>query len=309
MFKSIFIPLDGSKRAERVLQYVEVLARRSDSNIYLIQAVEPHIEFSGSQAEDQDEALEKFKQEIKQAEIYLNDVKTRLEDKGLKIQTEIVLGETVKQIINRAEGLKVDLIAMSSHGLSGLSRVFYGSVAAGVLHQVDRPLLLIRADTDEEFSDKEVFMYTTILVPLDGSKRAEGILPYVEKLALSFNAAVIFLQVVETRFAYISPYTYYSDAELEKFETKKLIEEAEIYLGGLQGEFQEKGIQARFLVAEGSVVRTIINVAEREAVDLIAMASHGRTGLARVFYGSVAAGVLHQVDRPLLLIRAESNEG
>jgi len=85
MFKSIILPLDGSKRAERVLQYVEVLARRSDSYLYLIQAVEPHIEFSGSQAADQDEALEKFKQEIKQAEVYLNDVKTRLEDKGLKI--------------------------------------------------------------------------------------------------------------------------------------------------------------------------------------------------------------------------------
>jgi nucleotide-binding universal stress UspA family protein len=96
-----------------------------------------------------------------------------------------------------------------------------------------------------------------------------------------------------------------------RWQTDRSIRErgsAEIYLGSLQGEFRQKGIQARFLVAEGSVVKTIINVAEREGVDLIAMASHGRTGLARVFYGSVAAGVLHQVDRPLLLIRADSGE-
>jgi len=151
-------------------------------------------------------------------------------------------------------------------------------------------------------------MYHTILVPLDGSKRAERILPYVEELALNFGSKVIFMQVVEINFAYTSPYSYGTDAGLEKAEREKIREEAESYLGGLQGEFREKGIQAVFSVAEGSVVRTIIDVAERECADLIAMASHGHTGLARVFYGSVAAGVLQQVDRPLLLIRAEGGE-
>lgn len=148
-------------------------------------------------------------------------------------------------------------------------------------------------------------MYNTILVPLDGSKRAERILPYVEKLALGFDLKVVFLQVVETDFTSTSPYSYYTDPGLEKAEREKLRREAEAYLGGRQGEFREKGIQARFLVSEGPVVRTIIDRAEREGADLIAMASHGRTGLARVFYGSVAAGVLHQVDRPLLIIRSE----
>jgi nucleotide-binding universal stress UspA family protein len=148
-------------------------------------------------------------------------------------------------------------------------------------------------------------MYNTILVPLDGSRRAERILPYVEKLALGFDSKVVFLQVVEANFSYRSPYTYYTDAGLEKAERERIREEATSYLGSLQGEFRKKSIQARFLVLDGSVVRTIIEVAEREGADLIAMASHGRTGLARVFYGSVAAGILHQIDRPLLLIRAE----
>jgi len=151
-------------------------------------------------------------------------------------------------------------------------------------------------------------MFKTILVPLDGSKRAERILPYVEKLALGFDARVIFLQVVETNFVYVSPYSYYTEVGLEKVELERLRTEAEACLGGLQGEFREKGIQAKFLVTEGPIVSTIIRVAEREGADLIAMASHGRTGLARVFYGSVAAGVLHQVDRPLLIIRSEGEE-
>lgn len=72
---------------------------------------------------------------------------------------------------------------MACHGGGGLSRVFYGSVAAGILHQIDRPLLVIRAESDGEPDGKEINMYTTILVPLDGSKRAERILPYVEELA------------------------------------------------------------------------------------------------------------------------------
>jgi nucleotide-binding universal stress UspA family protein len=148
-------------------------------------------------------------------------------------------------------------------------------------------------------------MYKKILVPLDGSKRAERILPYVEKLALGFDSKVVFLQVVETDFDFTSPYSYRTYTDLEKAGRENLIGEAEAYLKGLQGEFREKGIQARSLIAEGPVVRAIIHEAEREGADLIAVASHGRTGLARVFYGSVAAGVLHQVDRPLLIIRAE----
>jgi nucleotide-binding universal stress UspA family protein len=148
-------------------------------------------------------------------------------------------------------------------------------------------------------------MFNIILVPLDGSKRSEQILPYVEKLALGCDLKVVFLQVTQADLAYTSPPNYYADVALEKAEMERLREKAEAYLSSLQGEFREKDIQAKFIVTEGPVVRKIIEVAEREGADLIAMASHGRTGLARVFYGSVAAGVLHQVDRPLLIIRSE----
>lgn len=148
-------------------------------------------------------------------------------------------------------------------------------------------------------------MFKTILVPLDGSKRSEEILPYVEKLALGFDSKVVFLQVVQAVFVYGPPQDYFTAVTVEEANIETLKRESENYLSSLQGEFREKGIQARFIVTEGPVVQMIINVAEREGADLIALASHGRTGLARVFYGSVAAGVLHQVDRPLLMIRSE----
>jgi nucleotide-binding universal stress UspA family protein len=147
-------------------------------------------------------------------------------------------------------------------------------------------------------------MYTNILVPLDGSSRAERILPYVEELAHKFGSRITLLQIVESSAALISPYDIapYNAAE----EMQRRVDEAHAYLAGQEGSFRSKGIQARSVIENGPIVVTILTVAEREGCDLIAMASHGRTGLPRVFYGSVAAGVLHRADRPLLLIRAQN---
>jgi nucleotide-binding universal stress UspA family protein len=149
-------------------------------------------------------------------------------------------------------------------------------------------------------------MFKTILVPLDGSKRAETILRHVEDLAQRYNAEVVFLQIVEpTPFvvgienAYVAP---------NQQEVEHWTKEAESYLAALQGKFRKKGIEARISVGHGPVVETIITTAEREGADLVAMASHGRTGLSKVFYGSVAAGVLQRVERPLLLIRSRGEE-
>lgn len=146
-------------------------------------------------------------------------------------------------------------------------------------------------------------MYRRILVPLDGSSRAEAIIPHVENLAHCYNATVIFLQVLEPEPTLVGPY----DAQalvLAPEDVERRLNAIDAYLAGWEGEFREKSIPARRVTARGAVVDAIINVAERENVDLIAMASHGRGGLSRVFYGSVAAGVLQRVDRPLLLIRA-----
>lgn len=145
-------------------------------------------------------------------------------------------------------------------------------------------------------------MYKTILVPLDGSQRAETILPQVEEVAKRFDAKVIFMQVIEPYLVVADPYGAMAP-NVDAFEQQT--SDAEIYLSALRGEFREKGIEAEEFVEHGPIVETIIDVAEREEADLIAMASHGRSGLARVFYGSVAAGVLHRVDRPLLLIRSQ----
>ncbi len=146
-------------------------------------------------------------------------------------------------------------------------------------------------------------MYKKILVPLDGSERAEAILPHVEDLASCYQATVIFLQVIEPHILYSSPYDAYPELNLDEADRRG--EMVEAYLAELESKFQAAGIQTKRRVEQGPVVLTILEVATNEDVDLIAMASHGRTGLARVFYGSVAAGVLNRIDRPLLLIRSQ----
>jgi nucleotide-binding universal stress UspA family protein len=145
-------------------------------------------------------------------------------------------------------------------------------------------------------------MYTIILVPVDGSKRAERILPYVEELACARESIVVFMQVVELPIEVNEAYG--AAAYIEKECTNRTVAAVKSYLASLVGEMREKGLAAKYVIEYGPIVRAILNVAEREKANLIAMASHGRTGLARAFYGSVTAGVLQQTDRPLLLIRS-----
>lgn len=148
-------------------------------------------------------------------------------------------------------------------------------------------------------------MYKKILVPLDGSKRAEMIRPHVRELASRFQATVILIMVIEHIYADGIGETYISISE-KAFKAK--LKDSELYLDGIASKFRDKGIACKTLVAHGPVVEKIIEAANTEDVDLIAMTSHGWGGLARIFYGSVAAGILNQVDRPLFIVRSRWDE-
>lgn len=146
-------------------------------------------------------------------------------------------------------------------------------------------------------------MYNTILVPLDGSKRAETIIKHITELAKNFNSKLILLTVDEPRPFQGSEEMAIADTFTSpEEETKK----AETYLANLQKKLIKKDIQVETRVIPGSPVAVIKEIAEQVNADLIAIASHGHGGLARVFYGSVAAAIMNQVDRPLLLVRSRS---
>ena len=149
-------------------------------------------------------------------------------------------------------------------------------------------------------------MYKTILIPVDGSKRAETILSHVEYLAKFHDAKAVLLKVEE------EPMMLGRDEviEIEKYrkDHERRIERADAYLETLKAQFREKGIHAVTRLAFGSVVKTILTVAAETDADLIALATHGLSGLPRVSFGSVAAGVLQAADIPILLIRSGNDD-
>jgi nucleotide-binding universal stress UspA family protein len=149
-------------------------------------------------------------------------------------------------------------------------------------------------------------MYQRILVPLDGSKRAEKILPHVRDLAKASGAEIILLRVVQLVVKSDGYRNVLYDESVAINENA--IKEAEKYLSEVAGPLERKNLRVKTIVQVGPVLEIILDQSERQRVDLVAMASHGRTGLARVFYGSIAAGVIHRIDRPLLLVRSRSEE-
>ena len=137
--------------------------------------------------------------------------------------------------------------------------------------------------------------YKKILVTLDGSSLSESVLPHAQAMARQFSAEVILLQVVAE-----------SDTTLGDFDKGESCEKAHRYLKDKASALTKDGVEVRTLVEEGDPVKTILHVAEDEKVDLIAMATHGWSGLDRLFYGSVTDRVLRSATHPMLVIRPES---
>lgn len=145
-------------------------------------------------------------------------------------------------------------------------------------------------------------MYKTILVPLDLSQRAEAILPHVENLALRYGATVVLLYVEEM------PLMLERDEVVDWEQFRNTLrdgrQKTEAYLDAIIAEWRKKDISARKRIGQAPVVKCIVDSAAEEKADLVAMSSHGSGGMTRTFYGSVAAGVLQHIDRPLLLVRS-----
>ena len=145
-------------------------------------------------------------------------------------------------------------------------------------------------------------MYGKILVPLDESERAEKVLPYIEDLARQFKSEVLLLHVLELVPEQLGVAPESLPIPQEVYDTA--CKTSRNYLTKIQTTLSSISVVSSIHLMWGHVVATIVEFATREKVDLVAMASHGRTGLARFYYGSVAAGVLHRINCPLLLVRS-----
>ena len=177
------------------------------------------------------------------------------------------------------------MIVMATHGHGGLTRVVRGSVAERVLRSCETPLLLCNP---RELSAPGEAPFLRILVPLDGSRQSASILPVVEELALAHGSEVVLLSV--------------DPKPLE--EGSERCAEVTAFLNQAARHLQERGIQKLALrSAVGSPADRILSAVEETRADLVAMATHGRSGFSRLRFGSVAEEVLRKCVRPLLVVR------
>ncbi len=290
--QKLMLTLDGSELSELAVPLARGLARATQAEIVLFRAaaaqVVPGLDPSYMQV-----------QVVAEAQQYLEAWEDRLRSAGFNVTSVVSYGPAAEQIVDMAEFLGVDLIVMSTHGRSGLGRWVYGSVADKVLRASNVPVLLVRA-RDYQPQAEEV-MPSRLLVPLDGSKLAEAILPYVAELASKLEASVVLFQAlppVEEALMEEGRVVAYVDELMAQRATA-----AKKYLEEVGARLTVDGVSSEVRVAFGSAPEEIIQNAHQLGVDMIAMSTHGRSGVSRWVYGSVADRVLRGSGLPVLLFR------
>lgn len=297
MYQSVLIPLDGSPVAERVLAHIERMISPRETSIILLYVLELQKYYTAtSPAVLASFDSERWRQD---AQGYLDRVAGELREMGFRVRPHVIEGDVATSICDVAEAQEIDLIAMTTHGRTGATRWVLGSVADRVVRSAKQPVLLVRTET--AVSAKGGIQ--RILVPLDGSDLAELALPQAQQLAQEKNAEILTLRVIEP-VEDIALYTAGGTEILAEASTLDLEGSAEEYLKSVQQRLYTAGVTSRFTLIRGRPAETILDVAQAEEVDLIVMSTHGRSGLSRWVYGSVADKVLHGTQHPLLLIRA-----
>jgi len=228
---------------------------------------------------------------------------------GNAIRCEIVGGHPADEILSYAEQKKVDLIAMSTHGRSGVSRWLLGSVASKVIGAASAPVLAVRAKAPKIVAPKG-WLKRKIVVPLDGSKLAELALRHVNYFAEAKGAEIVLIrayqepEVPSDRSAAIKP----SWEEYRKQVIAVSRDEAANYLDAQKKVLVEKKLRVGTEIAMGDPAMEIIKFVEGKDIDLVALTTHGRSGIGKFLYGSVAAKLIHTLPVPILLINARAQK-
>ena len=273
VYSKIMIPLDGSELAELALPYAHILAQAFAAEVDLVGVAEGG--FS-------DRLLK----------TYLDRLAQDWQGEGLKVRGVVLQGHPAEAIITYAEDNAMELVAMCTHGRSGVSRWVVGSVADKVLLGCRAPLLLVtpRVKPAEE-------LFHTLLVPLDGSELAEKALPWAEELVKKLRTQLCLLRVY-------SPLPGVVMGELSNLDEimKAQQRTASSYLGEFSRKLKKKGMEAQTEVVEGNAPEEILEYIRRHHIDLVVMSTHGRSGLGRWVLGSVTDRVVRAGEVPVLVV-------
>lgn len=304
MAETLLAPLDGSELGEAALPWAACLARKRDLTIILARIVPwPSYTLAGgvgayTSPEAYELALEGQREE---ASAYLEAVRRTLIEQGLDVQTAIRTGVAAESILDLAGELGAVAIAMSTHGRGGLGRVLLGSVAEQLLQRATVPVLLVRAGLKEP---APLVAFERLLVPLDGSSLAERAVDAARELAAA-GTTLVLLRVIPPR-EHV-PRTREGVARLPEDDgIPEAIERAEGYLDGLRRSLADAGYSAETMVRIGEAAAEIVVAAAEQDVDLVVMVTHGRTGPARWWLGSVADQVARHARAPIYLVSARA---
>ena len=308
MYRRMLCPLDGSELAEVVFTYAKELAGRLDIDVDLLHVSTPSAKgFMPMQQAYIKRAAEIVKRQAREVQ---QSTGMPQGGKPVKVKGELVTGYPADEILHYAEENEVDLILMAAQGHSGLKRWSIGSVASKVLSASNTLIWLVRADVPDATPYDE-WPSRTLLVPLDGSEMAESVLPHVEILAKQRGAEpldVVLLKVSETPTApsYYGPelsgvsLNWGEYMQREEARRKKVAGE---YLNEVENRLKADGINVRSEVLVGRANDEIVEYANKHPFSMIVMATHGRSGLSRLVYGSVAANIIHGVTCPLFMVK------
>ncbi|HLY74042.1 MAG TPA: universal stress protein, partial [Planctomycetota bacterium] len=290
MFERILVPLDGSARAEVILPQIARILNREDSEILLLRVV--NIPESAGLVM----RTNVRHQEREEAQQYLHTMALRFGQKASKVHARLAEGWPADVILETAKTEGATMIAISTHGRSGMERWAIGSVAEKVARSSDVPVLMVRSFRRGSKGDLEPMVpaelpFRRILVPVDGSVTSMSVIGSAEKVAELYGSEVMVLHV-------LPPYVP-ADAMLPGMEASFPIlrpepirpEEDEVTEKAAD-RFRHAGLKVTRLTVEGEPASEILDLCKNRAADLIALGTHGRTGFSRWALGSVAERVL-----------------
>lgn len=307
MFERILIALDGSPRAELILSQIARILGREDSELLLLRIVDIPQPVGGVETAGAMDINALRREEREKAQKYVHDLARRFAAKGEKVHGRIAEGPAAQTILQTAQAEGATLIAMTTHGRTGVARWLMGSVAEKVARASDVPLLLVRSFRRNPKGDLEPNTpgetpFRRILVPVDGSPTSLSAVTPAEKFAQLYGSEVLVLHV---RSPFVSPSVPLPgmEAALPLFEAPPIPAEQDEITRAAADRFRQAGLTVRRLTVEGEAASTIVDLSITEGADLIALGTHGRSGLSRWALGSVAERVLRSAEVPLLLVR------
>ena len=312
MFRSILVPLDGSSFGEQALPLALSIARDSGATLRLMQVHElVNSYYTGlpMRSETLEERLRQYEKALRQHEkAYIENVASRLREASpVKVSTIFEEGYVAAQIMHHAVEAKVDLVVMTTHGRGALARFWLGSTADELVRELPMPVLLVHPK-DNAVDFREDVKLKNVLVPLDGSPLAEQILEPAIALAKLSNAGITLMRVIPPLLPTSVPVGM-GDVAVHIAEDidglQKLLEqEAFAYMEKVAQNLRtdKLTVKTQVVIADQLGVG-ILNEAQEIGSDLIALETHGRSGLTRFFLGSVADKVLRGSTVPVLIHR------